>query len=700
MTALAPVSVVVLTARRAEKLARCLRALADGTRVPAEVVVVVNDADEATQEVVAQPGGPFSLKAIAGPSGGYAEARNAGVRAAACEFVAMVDDDCFVDRFWIERMLAVLQECDIAGGAVLPAERLPVPRDFHPELNWLVALSTPRTWTADAGRGTLPSTSGMAFRRSAWEAIPFQEIGGGFARHRRHAGYRVGREDAQWWTAQRRAGARWRMEPRAIVWHDIPRDRFDLAKTRERAEADGRAHWERARPTGELARAASDVVHTPFRILRDALASDATFAEARRLHGTWARRQCALLDAAASDMDGGISPQTRAAHYVREGVRTVAGEIKPVFRAAGAFSHHTFKSIRPLPARTADAKCLAVFADGGVDDAVLMLPMADQLRAALPQVELVLVCSAEVAAVHASTGKFDRIAVLPEASLRWSPAAIAGCLKTVGSTAPDAIVAAWCRRVLPLGIFAATDAPVICWDRDHGFGMEVWKDLASAIVAKDMHQPEIVSLLNLLAPLGVPVRSERPRWMPPREAAERAEAAMEKLRLERGRFAVWSLGASRVWSPQCIADAALRIWRTHGLHAVFDGTREERGSFELLDLPAEAAVSVHGMFSPAELGALLRDARMAAGVDGAATHLAQAVGTPTLALLDEGNRRRAPLPRLRADGDAPLPFRVLVAPETEAGIDAALAERLAAEFGSALDGLLAESDEFFESGDL
>jgi len=679
VTSPAPVSVVVLTARRAEKLARCLRSLAEGTRAPAEVVVVVSDATDETRDVLYAEKRPFELVAMEGPGGGYAEARNAGVRASSQPLVAMLDDDCYADRFWIERMAAALADCDIVGGVALPAEQLSVPRDFHPELNWIAGLSPPSMWAEDAGRRALPTTSNMAFRRALHDAIPFQEIGGSFS-GRRHTGYAVGREDAQWWSTQRDAGAAWRVDTRAIVWHDIPKDRFGLNATRERAAADGRAHWKRARPKAQFAQAASDVVHLPFRAMRDSLSDDATPAEPRRLHATWAARQKALLDAAASDMDEGISPQTRAAHYVREGARAVLGEVKPLARAAAAFGHHAFKNIRPLPQRPEDLRRLAIVQYDDAADAILMQPMLAQLREAAPQAELVLVGGPTAASIHAATGVFDEIVALPGAMSRHHPAHAKALFDAMRKAAPDAIVAAYCRGPLPMGIFAATDAPVACWDSDHGFGQEVWKDLASARVPRNPRQPEIAALLNLLAPFGIATRLERPRWAPSEVAIARACEVMEKVGIRRGEFAAWTTNAH---DAETLREAVLHAWEHRGLRAVFVGPREGRGAFEALELPAGAAVSLHGMLDAAQTGALLSDARVVVAAEGDATQLAQAVSTPTLVVFEGAiDARRAPMARLASDGDRLLPFR-------------AIDRRYS--LAAAVDDLLAESRDAFRS---
>lgn len=98
------VSVVVATRNRAARLAALLGSLRHQTLAPErfEVIVVDDGSTDATQDVLAEPGG-LRLRSIRLESGGGpARARNQGIAAAEGDLVALTDDDCIAHPGWLE----------------------------------------------------------------------------------------------------------------------------------------------------------------------------------------------------------------------------------------------------------------------------------------------------------------------------------------------------------------------------------------------------------------------------------------------------------------------------------------------------------------------------------------------------------------------------------------------------------------------
>ncbi|MBX3728744.1 MAG: glycosyltransferase [Candidatus Sumerlaeia bacterium] len=660
----APISVVILSGGRLEKLARCLECLAAGTRLPDEVVLVDKDPSGRTAQFLDRAELPFPLARIEGGDLGFAESRNRGVEAARGPLVAFLDDDCYADRYWLERLAVALEGADAVGGVVLPARDHRPPADFVPALNWTVGLSSTGLLSETGGMIELPSTSNLGLRKALWQDLPFQEIGGNLTRPDAAGNYRVGREDAQWWRGVRRCGFRTAIARRALVFHDIEPQRYGFARALGRAENDARAHWHREHPREELAAAAEDVAHYPARVARDLFAPGVSAAQARRAHGTWARRQWALLAAAVDDPNSDFSPTDRTALLARAGIRLVGDLAKPLVRGAAALAHHEFKRIRPLPSPASPPARLLVVSYNFLGDAVLTIPLLEQLDAAFPDAHLSVLCGPAAAPILRAVPAVDDVIELPGRLPKRDPRAVARVYRAVHDAEPDAIVVTYFHGAPPLGIFAATDAPVICWDQDHGMEQELWRDLGSAVVPKNMKKAEVAALLDLAAPLGVTTRPARPRWTPPAAARERIATLLERWGCEPGRFAVIPLdgvaGTWKVWPHERWAPVAWHLWEQHGLRVVFDGRRTARRTFEALGLSAEWAISSHGMLDTAELGALLAQARVCVGVDSGPQHLAHAVGTPTLTLFGPMDERRwDALPRLSADGDSPLPFAAL-----------------------------------------
>jgi GT2 family glycosyltransferase len=118
------VSVAVCTRNRPDDLAECLGSiLAAGGSRPAEVLVVDNcPPDDRTHAVVS---GLDGVRYVREPVAGLDMARNRALDEARGEWIAFVDDDVRVDRWWLDGLAAALGEHPDAAavtGLVLPAE--------------------------------------------------------------------------------------------------------------------------------------------------------------------------------------------------------------------------------------------------------------------------------------------------------------------------------------------------------------------------------------------------------------------------------------------------------------------------------------------------------------------------------------------------------------------------------------------------
>jgi GT2 family glycosyltransferase len=129
MSAGLPAVTVVLAVRdRKKTIAECLESLLalDYPRDLLEILVVDNGSRDGTRAIVEKFGDAVSI--IDEPRPGPAAARNAGIRAARGEVVALTDSDCTVDPGWLRALVAPLGDhtVGIVGGLILarrPANR-------------------------------------------------------------------------------------------------------------------------------------------------------------------------------------------------------------------------------------------------------------------------------------------------------------------------------------------------------------------------------------------------------------------------------------------------------------------------------------------------------------------------------------------------------------------------------------------------
>ena len=151
------VSVAVSTRDRPDALRRCLAALAEGLRLPDEVVVVDQSRGNETQAVVATSASGISARYVRHDGAGLGASQNAAFRAATGNVVAVTDDDCVPRPDWLARLMDAVASAERPAGVtgrVLPlgpdvAGMYPVSLRTGTERRVLVHGSLP--WDAGSG---------------------------------------------------------------------------------------------------------------------------------------------------------------------------------------------------------------------------------------------------------------------------------------------------------------------------------------------------------------------------------------------------------------------------------------------------------------------------------------------------------------------------------------------------------------------
>jgi glycosyltransferase involved in cell wall biosynthesis len=201
------VSVVVPSKGAARTLPALLRALRAQTLPPdAYEVLIVDPGADGGARVLEQAAtdwdGP-ALRLLRGPlSGGPATKRNAGAAAARGSVLAFTDADCAPDPAWLEAGLGALRAgADLAQGSTLPPDgEAPMPFTHHIVVR------------RDVG---LHEGCNIFYRRDL-----FRSLGGFSTRYFRRYRLPFGEDVELGWRA-RRAGARFRFEPNAVVRHPV-----------------------------------------------------------------------------------------------------------------------------------------------------------------------------------------------------------------------------------------------------------------------------------------------------------------------------------------------------------------------------------------------------------------------------------------------------------------------------------------------
>lgn len=185
-------SVVIPTRNRASYLRVALETIrAQDIDEPCEVIVVDDASDDPTAEEAERAGARYIRHdRPLGPNAG----RNAGIRAARADLIAIVDDDVAAPPGWLRAIVEGSRrhpDADVLGGPIRARFDGPAPRSCGRE--------QPPITTLDLGPEDRPAeavwSANLALRRAVWERVgPFPE------------GVPVGGDEEEWLVAVRRSG--------------------------------------------------------------------------------------------------------------------------------------------------------------------------------------------------------------------------------------------------------------------------------------------------------------------------------------------------------------------------------------------------------------------------------------------------------------------------------------------------------------
>jgi GT2 family glycosyltransferase len=227
-----PISLVIPTIGRPELLRDCLRSVAAGTALPAEVVLVDQSRGDALAPLIADLRS-LRVRRVASGARNIAVAANVGVRAARETIVAVTHDDCTVAADWLEVGLrTVATRADLlATGRVMP--------DGEPDLVPSCKTSEePREYRGELEVSLLFPANMVAHRSELLAIGGFDE---GFARSA---------EDGDLCFRWLRSGRTLRYEPTMTVWHRDWRSRDEILALNVRYAFDqgrmyGKHLWQR-----------------------------------------------------------------------------------------------------------------------------------------------------------------------------------------------------------------------------------------------------------------------------------------------------------------------------------------------------------------------------------------------------------------------------------------------------------------------
>ncbi|MCK6556382.1 glycosyltransferase family 9 protein [Candidatus Binatia bacterium] len=267
-------------------------------------------------------------------------------------------------------------------------------------------------------------------------------------------------------------------------------------------------------------------------------------------------------------------------------------------------------------------------------DMLLTLPMVDVVKAAWPQCRVTVLASkanVEAARHHA---RVDRVEIDPHEAKGSRLRGLGPLVRQLRVLRCDAAVVVHPTPRLALAVWLA-GIPVRV-----GTAFRAYSFLFNRRVREHRRRPpwkhESQYNVNLLAPLGIgPVKVRPFEWQVTAEDATAVEALLRETGLAGAAFAVLhpgSAGSNLNWSSTQYGELGRRLAADGWRLAVTGGASEKALTAAVAAAIGAAAVDLGGRLTVVQLAALLRRSRLYVGSSTGPTHLAAAVGTPTVAL--------------------------------------------------------------------
>ena len=278
----------------------------------------------------------------------------------------------------------------------------------------------------------------------------------------------------------------------------------------------------------------------------------------------------------------------------------------------------------------AAAKSVLVVCMRRIGDVLLATPVAHSIKAAWPDARIDMLVFAGTDGVLRGNPDLHEVIAVPEGPSGWETVRLVARL--------------WRRYDVAICVQTGDRPIFMAWAagrRSIGFVEEgaqsAWKRRAldDAIPAGGMGEHTVAGNLRLVAPLGVtPLADVRATW--DEGAPARAREAFPAIDATPG-FAVMHVSPKfpyKAWTSEGWADLA-RALRESAMTVVIagGGSQEERDYIAGLapSLP-EGTVNIAGKVDLAALAWILSRAKLYVGTDTAVTHMAAALGVPTVAL--------------------------------------------------------------------
>lgn len=206
------VSVIIPTYNRPMKVISCLRSLLQNPVSGLEIIVVDQSNNNKIKNAISKLNSPL-IREHKRKEKGESVSRNFGIKQAKGEIIALTDDDCIVDKYWLRHIVNIFEKNkDILGifGSVLPYQQEKHRRKICPSTQMIekdMFLNKPPL------SYVIGQTNNCAFRRAVFKNL------GGFTEQLGVASLGGSAEDVDFMLRLLSAGYQVMLTPKIKVYH-------------------------------------------------------------------------------------------------------------------------------------------------------------------------------------------------------------------------------------------------------------------------------------------------------------------------------------------------------------------------------------------------------------------------------------------------------------------------------------------------
>ena len=169
------VSLILTVLNEGDHIRRLLDSVVKQSRRPDEVVVCDGGSRDNTVAVIQEYADRLPLKILSAPGANISQGRNAAIRAATGDVIAVTDAGVWLEEKWLEELAGQLSAISDQLSVISDQSSVLVAGFYHSDPRNAFEAALGATTMPEASEINpakfLPSSRSVAFRKSAWEAV-------------------------------------------------------------------------------------------------------------------------------------------------------------------------------------------------------------------------------------------------------------------------------------------------------------------------------------------------------------------------------------------------------------------------------------------------------------------------------------------------------------------------------------------------